>query len=225
MSKIKLSMQCPHCSADNITEVNEYHEVIHGEYFKGMDVLKFEDLKSEKYPEFLISDAYHYVKPFLCSSCGNRMKVNYHQPNQYSYLLPDFNRRNCYKVEKSGDYLDNDMIKRFFKYLQSKERGIPKDSKSNKCQKEIFTNRLWKKVSKQFTNRPFQIKIDHGRDIAYVMGISYHLGWSEEIDIYFVNIYGKMYTVTLNENDLMNLEFLHFPDDTAKAIMENINKM
>jgi len=221
--KVKVSITCPRCSAKNVKEANNYHKIIHGDYFKVKDVLDFdevnENVKSGVYQPFILSDLYHYINHFPCCGCGKNIKISYHNTRSYSD-----GSRDIYTVQPAGNFIDPVFIKRFFAYLDTKGRGVIGDSLV--CQKQIFVKRVWNLIKHNFKDRLFMIRDGNGdRVMIYIGSVAYYLGHGEEVIVYATTPLGKLLYLKLSEYDLNKLEYVEIPNDLGKQIMAYIGEM
>jgi hypothetical protein len=222
--KVKVSITCPRCGEKNVKETNNYHEIIHGDYFKETDILDFEDIKekikSEVYAPFILSDAYHYITPFACCERDKNIKITYTQNRSWG----GYDKIDVYTVEPAGNFIDPVCIERFFKYLETKGRSVIDGKKI--CQKEIFVNRVWNLIKHQFKDRPFMIRDDKGdRQIIYIGAVGYYLGYGEEIAFYGVTPLGKMCYIRLSKHDMQKFEYIEIPHDLCKQISAYMGEM
>jgi hypothetical protein len=221
--KVKVSITCPRCGVKNVKEANNYHKIIHGDYFKVNDVLDFdevnENVKSGVYQPFILSDLYHYINHFPCCGCGKNIKITYHNVRSWGGESQDI-----YTVQPAGNFIDPVVIKRFFAYLDTKGRSQIEGK--NVCQKQIFVTRVWNLIKHKFKDRPFMMRDSNGdRQIIYIGGISYHLGYGEEIAFYGISPLGKMAYYKLSQYDMQKFEYVEIPHDLCKQIMGYIGEM
>jgi len=221
--KVKVSITCPRCGEKNIKEVNNYHEIIHGEYFKVDDILDFDDIKakvdSKVFAPFILSDAYHYITPFACCGCGKNIKISYTHTRSYVREHTDI-----YTVEPAGKFIDPMFIERFFKYLDTKGRHQIKGK--TVCQKEIFVSRVWNRIKHTFKDRPFMIRDENNdRQIIYIGGVGYYLGHGEEIALYGVTPLGKMLYLKLSQYNMQKFEYVEVSHELCKQIMGYMGEM
>jgi len=162
----------------------------------------------------------------VCSDCGKGVKLYHVERGQWC----EDNGRG-FLVVKMGKLIDSNFIDRLFKYLEPKARGVGKDYNPNnnlhlKCQKEIFINRVWKNVKHHFTDRLFIIKDLKGRKhLVYIGGVSYHLGYGEELDVMCSSPIGQFMCLRLSKHDMQNLEYVRVHGCLGKELMKLSGEM
>lgn len=223
--KVKVSITCPHCECKNVREANPYHGILHKQYFKQKDILDFEETKSKvdsgEYPYSILWDILSWMKPFLCDECGKGIKLYHVERSQWNETTG-----RGFLVVKAGKFIDSDFIDRLFKYLEPKNRGVGKDYNPNnnlhlKCQKEIFINRVWQKVKDHFTDRLFIIKdSQENKHLLYIGGVSYHLGYGEELDVFGIAPTGQVKCLRLSKYDMQNLEYVRVHGSLGRELMK-----
>ena len=232
--KVKVNIDCPHCSAGNTREANNYHSVIHGEFFHVNDIIDFEYVKKKidnnEYPYHILSDLSAYIKPFKCIICEGRVKL-VNEYNRYNKI----NATHPFKIKKAGNILPTAVVNKFFKYLEAKERGIGRDTPRTKgesgydihikCEKEVFTDRVWNLIKKDIIKKPFAVMVDGNLEVVYIGGMQYALGWGDSIKLYCYTLLGKPITIKIDNQSAIDFEYLEFPEDTAKSTMAFIGSM
>lgn len=227
--KVKVSITCPHCEAKNVREANNYHGILHKQYFKQKDILDFEDVKAKvnsgEYQYSILWDIFSWITPFVCDECGKGIKLHHVDSRKWN----DTNG-NAFLVVKAGKFIDPVFIKKLFKYLEPKNRGVGKDYSPNnnlhlKCQKEIFINRVWKKIRHHFTKRLFIIHINGNKELVYIGGVSYHLGYGEELDVMCATPIGHFMCLRLSEYAMQNLEYIEVPVSLGQELTKFSNEM
>lgn len=224
--KVKVNITCPHCGADNVRESNNYHDILHKEYFDVDEVQDFNDIISKidsgEYPYSILVDAYYWLGHFYCNECGKGVKIN-QRPYRHGQ---ESHTTKAFSIRKAGKVLPYDVVKRFWKYLESKKREIPSDAIGYvKCEKQRFVDRVWKVLRPHVVDIPFLIKDNDGyRDIVYIGNIEYLLGWGEEIYLTVCNTMGKLYQIKLDHNGMKDFEWVEVDKDLAKKNMALLNE-
>jgi hypothetical protein len=225
----KISYECPHCKETIVRETHNYHKVIHGKYFKKDEVVPFETIKekveSGEWSFGILHDAFAWSRYFTCDHCSSHVSV---VMGEGSFNGDRYKETWRFKVQKAGNRLDGDKVKRLFEKIGKFSRNVPDDYKetgNHHCEKEIFMQRVWKLISKDIAKKPWVIKTDKYKGIMYVARIDYALGHYEDIKITGFDISGQMVDLTLNEGDLARLEWLPFEDEIAKQVYMAIFSM
>jgi len=220
--KVKVNVTCPHCGARNVRESCNYHEILHGDYFKEDEVQDFneiiEKIDAGDYPYSILADVYYWLPRFECKECGKGVKV-FQEP--WRQGMESHTTKN-FSIEKSGNVIPRENIQRFFDYLGTKDRssGTSNDSSDTKCEKERFVERVWKNIKHNIVNKPIMIKDQNGqRDIVYIYNMTYVLGWGEEIYLHLVTPLAKMYSIKLDHQGMIEFEWVEVPEHIAKDTM------
>ena len=227
--KVKISVECPHCGQTIVHETNDYHKVIHGDYFKKDDVIPFELLKekvkNEEWPYGILHDTFGWSRHFQCDHCNKYVAVVL-TDDTYKSRPEDETWR--FEVKKAGKRLDPKLINRLFEKLGRFSRGIPIDAKVNahvKCQKEVFIERVWEALNKDIVKVPWVIKTEKYKGIVYIARMDYTLGYGEAITLHCFDVCGSLMTLSLSIIDLYTLEYLPFENETAQKVYTAIFSM
>jgi len=213
---VKFKMKCSHCDKDNIIEVGKYNKKWYKNYFKDNEILDFIEV-NDKFQNnintggvLMLMNSETFNGKFNCTHCNKRSKVVFHNSQFLNYEF--------YTIEKCGNTINKDFVIKLFDYLKTKKRSIPKGVDYTKCQKEIFIERLWKRINNNFS-KPYLIKYKDRKTIAYLGNVSYHLGWGEELNLKFINLFGEFIDIYVNENKLMNFEYIEVDGSIAEKII------
>ena len=223
--KVKVNVTCPHCDAGNVRETCNYHEVLHGDYFKEDEVQDFyeiiEKIDAGEYPYSILADIYYWLPHFYCNECGKGIRV--HQ-RPWVQGMESHSTKN-FSIEKAGTVMLRENVQRFWDYLGTKERGMAKGSVGIKCEKERFVERVWKNIKHNIVQKPIMIKDKNGhRDIVYIYNMTYVLGWGEEISLHVVTPLAKMYVIKLDHQGMNEFEWVEVPKNIADGIWEMVNE-
>jgi hypothetical protein len=226
--KVLVSYDCPHCEKELVVETNNYHSILHGEYFLPSEVQSFEEIKTKvkdgDMPYSILIDSYSWMRENTCDHCKKNINVIM---TEGSFRGDPKKETWRFKVVKAGNRIPRKSIEKLFTMLNSKDRGTSKNSNDNyvPCEKERFVTKLWHRIAKDIAKVPWVIKTEGFKDVVYIGRVEYTLGHGEEIKLTMFSIVGKMYQINLSQFDLNNLEYLPFDSEVAKTVMNSISEM
>lgn len=120
--------------------------------------------------------------------------------------------------------LEVNWLKKFQSIVDKQGRGSSNYRQCSRCDKEVFTIRVFNKLLK---NKTFKLKIKdniyyclfvelnvstNGIPTYKYCGVKFHLGYSlSEYDVYFIDAQGKRVEMVLHYNDVIRLEYEEIP--------------